>query len=484
MVDNPSIDTPTKGKVKVDKEFGSAYDLNDMMFAGWDGGAVYEYGWGEARDFDRMREQDGKAVTLLNVLTQPTRSARWKLTPGVGDTGQAAWLEEFLRRPANAGGMKVPFQAVIGQATSARLYRKAYFEKVFDVDPLDGKIIYKKLAWRPPATCGIRRDPQTASFMGFQQRPMRPGLNKNNNLPINFSPMYSWVFINGEHLDPVRGHSDFQIPYWCYVTKMKILYLWHTFLETQSTPRAYVTSADGTSARGNAQKIAKLKNGGVAGLTQGTTVNTIESNGTGARLFADAIQWLDSTAAGSVLAGFTDLPGVASRGVSGSYALSKDQTDFFLMASESFATELASSITNFVLPDLIKYNFGVDAALPTFEFDPLSQTDLETMSSMLNTLAVAPAMNLPFEFLDELAVKVAVELNMDETKISAAMAKAGKQFEDRAKASTESAKNAANMAGQVGAAAGAIKGAAAKDGGTSFTTKQQDNTTAEANTDQ
>lgn len=444
-------------------ELGSTYDLDNMVFAQFDGGAVYEYGWAEARDFDQMRREDGKSVTLLNVLTQPVRSAKWTIDAATGDTGEAAWASEFFNRPANNGGMSVPMTHVIGQATAARLYRKAFFEKVFDVDPLTGKIVYSKLAYRPQSTCGIRRDPDTASFKGFQQRPIRPGTSKNNNQPVNFEPAYSWVFINGQHLDPLRGHSDLDIAFWCYKTKQKLMFLWHTFCETQATPRTTVTSQDSTAAADNARKIARMKNGGVAGLTNGTDVNVLESNGTGAKVFMDAIQYLDAVASNSVLAGFTDLTTTVNRGASGSYALSKDATDFFLMASNSFANELAESISSYVVADLVKLNFGLQAACPRFTFAPLGESDLDTISSLMTTLAVAPQLNVPFELLGELTVRTAALLNLDEKKVEAALVGAGEQFAQRAKAATDSQVAGAKLAGQTGAAAAMVKVASDND---------------------
>jgi hypothetical protein len=252
-----------------------------------------------------------------------------------------------------------------------------------------------------------------------------------------------------------------------YVTKFKIMYLWHTFLAVQSTPRTVVKGKDPTDAQQSAIKVAKLKGGGVVGLTADTEIDTLESSGSAAQTFQDALTWLDCQSTASVLAGFLDLTGAAASGKgSGSYALSKDQSDFFLMASQAFADELASSISSFVIPDLIRYNYGLDAAFPTFKFSPLSEDDLEPILGMLQSLAVAPDMNTPFEFLAQLTKKLAGFLNMDEEKIEESLAKAGQDFEDKQALKAEQAEHgieAQKIGAQVDAATGMVKQAQAKE---------------------
>ena len=430
------------------------FRLEDMMFAGWDDGSVFDYDEWQARDLEKMLEQESKAKTLEEVLTLPIRWAPWSIKPGDDDHGEAEFVENFLRKPCNAGGMSTSMELIISQATSAQIFRKAFFEKVFKVDN-EHNVVYDKLAWRPPTTCGIIRDPKTGAFQGFQQRPVRLGLHGNTD-PIKIKPQYAFVHINGRHRDPIRGISDLQIAYWCYVTKQKLRYLWYTFCETQATPRTIVTG-NSSNVEENAKKVAKLKNGGVAGVGEDTTVNTLESNGQGSATFEAAIRYLDQEMSNSVLAGFTDLASAASNG-RGSLALSKDQSDFFLQSRQAKARELAADITDYMIADLVVYNFGPEASFPRFEFGALSETDMEPIVTLVTSLAsdkVSP------DFLTELAVKVATYLDLDVKKVKSSMEKEGRERAERAKAMQE-LKPVANVAGQVDKAAEMVKAAQPK----------------------
>lgn len=437
----------------LDREVGSAFGMHDVLFADYKDGSVFDYAPFETQAMSDMLDRDGKAQTLSQTLTLPIRSVSWSIEPGKGDKGEADMVTEALTAPAYAGGMSTPMSLVIAQATSARIYRRACFEKVFKEH--DGKIVYDKLAYRPPSTVDVARDPQTAAFRGFRQRPYMPMPTAGRGLePVRIPAEYAFVHFANQARDPIRGASDLQVALWCHETKKKIRYLWYQFLESQAGPRTIVTDRQGEDSAGAAaRKVAKLKSGGVAGVPAGTTVSVIESNGTGASLYQAAMAYLDAEMSGSVLAGFTDLTSNAASGT-GSFALSKDATDFFLQASTAYASELASDFTNHVSADLVRYNFGQDAAYPTFCFAPLRETDLDPLMKILEMGKA----EFPVEFLGEVAAKVAGFLDLDADAVRKAMKKAG--TEAKKQAVTPAAAPVADIAGQVSAAAQLVKGAA------------------------
>jgi hypothetical protein len=239
------------------------------------------------------------------------------------------------------------------------------------------------------------------------------------------------VHINGQRRNPLSGVSDLQVPLWCHETKMKILYLWTTFLATQAEPR---TVASGGDPEDSARRLAALRGGGVVGLPNGTEVKVLESNGTAATSFKDMINYLDTQMSASVLAGFTDLASGATG--TGSYALSQDQSDFFVQSLEAYSTELAESITHNVLGDLVVYNYGRKAKFPRFEFEPLADGDVDRCITLLQGLSNGQSV-LPFEFVEELAMKTANYLEMDSDKLREAMEKAAEVAEEKAAMSME-----------------------------------------------
>lgn len=418
----------------LDKEEGSALDWNSMFFTGFDDGAIFRY---DSVDFALgMKEMltgsapDPKAQTLESALALPIRRATFNLTQGRASNAVYERIHGYLFNPANFGGMSTPLNLIIAQMTNAFVYKKSFFEKVWTMAD-DGGVTYDKVAWRPPATCAVERDPKTGAFQGFRQMP----INLENTDEKRFGTHRAFVYIHGTHRDPMEGVSDLLVTQWCYKTKQKIRFLWYQYLEGQSLPKTIVKNIDETAAIAAAKKIVGLRNGGIVGLGADNTVDALESNGRGAAEFKAAMQWLDSEASASVLAGFTDLGAAAASGT-GSFALSKDQTDFFSMSREAEKREMQDYINNYLISDLMLWNFPKSETPPQFEFGPIDQEDAQAAFSLLQATAQTPANQsvLPQEFFDELSLRVAALLELDVNRVREGLERAKKEAEDAARA--------------------------------------------------
>lgn len=431
----------------LDNEQGSMFTDLDLLFTAFDHGTVFNLrDKGSIREIDDMLEKDGKAKTLEQVLTLPIRQAPVTLRQGPSKKRVVKFLQEVLFQPANNGGMSTSLDEIIGQMTSAFVYRKAYFEKVFTRK--DGKIVYDKIAWRPPTTCGIVRDAKNGAFHGFKQIPVRP----DDNEEIWIQPARAFVYVHSRRRKPLEGESDMTIPYWCYITKQKIRFLWYQFLEGQSLPKTMVHGRNETDADKAAKKIIGLRQGGVVGLSDSIRADVLESSGKGADQFKAALQWLDAEASGSVLAGFTDLNAAAATGT-GSFALSKDQTDFFLMSQAAKAKEMADTMNQYLIPDLVRWNFGTDAQSPIIEIGPITQDDANLAVGLLQATAVSASPVLPREFYEELIERVAGLLELDTGKVREGLERAAKE----GAALTPQAPGVGSVAGAVGAATAAVQ---------------------------
>lgn len=427
----------------LDKEEGSAFDLDNLMFTAFDDGGVFHY---EDVNFVRSMKNmltgpapDAKAQTLESVLALPIRQAPFYLHQRRSRKEVYDRIHRILFDPANNGGMTTPMNLVVAQMCNAFVYKKAFFEKVWTADIIDGKSVgvkYKKVAWRPPDTCAIERDPDTGAFMGFRQIPVR----MDNTEEKKFGPHRSFVYIHGTHRDPMEGVSDLHVTRWCYETKQKIRFLWYQFLEGQALPKTIVKADDETEASQAAKKIIGLRSGGVVGLSSRISADPLESSGRGAAEFKAAMQWLDSEASSSVLAGFTDLGAMAAGGT-GSFALSKDQTDFFLMSREAEKKEMQDYINQYLVADLVRWNFGPHEPAPIFEFGPINQDDANSAISLLQATAQTPINQsvLPQEFFDELTLRVAGFLELDVVTVKEGLDRAKKEAEAAALASPDPA---------------------------------------------
>lgn len=405
----------------MEREQGTAFDRESIMFASFSDGTVFDYGQWEAADIDEMLKRDGKAKTIEAVLTLPIRQAPH--TIGAGQNKAPAqvvdFINEALTTPANNGGMSTSLNLIIAQMTGAISKRRAFFEKVFKQND-EGYTVYDKIAWRPQSTCTITRDKMTGAFQGFKQIPIR----WDDTNEISWTPQYSFVYLHGVHRDPMAGVSDMEIPLWCYKTKQKIRFLWYQFLEGQSLPKVVVKAQDQTTADVVAKKVIGLRSGGVVGIDENmVSLDVLQSSGKGADQFQAALNYLDAEASNSVLAGFTDLASAAASGA-GSLALSKDQSDFFLMSRQAVTKEMADAINQYLIPDLVAYRFGAKTPCPEFEFGQITEEDAQVTINMLSSLAAAPTLRLPTAFMDELTIKVARYLELDETKVEAGLKQA------------------------------------------------------------
>lgn len=420
------------------KEDGYAFGYNDRLFYGWtEKGAVFDYGDYEARDMLKMLERDYKARQIEGVLALPIMSAERQFKAVKGDKGEHDWLEGYWDADPIDGGCKTSLDQIIGSNTTAFTYKKSFNELVFK-EGYEGKIVYDKVSFRPQTTCRMMRDPQHGTYLGFQQEAyaaVMPTITQGM-YPIIIPANRSYTYVHGQRLDPLNGTSDLQIAHWCYKTKQKLLFLWFQFLEGVALPRTVVKAQDVEVAKQIAAQVARMRGSavipvGTNGSPNSVEINTLDTSGKGADQFREAITWLDQAATHSVLAGFLDLTGAATNGIrgggGGSYALSKDASDYFLQFEEAKCREIERSIRRDLFAPLIRYNFGKAGKVPKLKFEPLNTEDKSNQIAMLTAFtAMPPGGPVPTEFIAMLAQQVGNYFGMDPTKVHDDFLAAGK----------------------------------------------------------
>lgn len=412
-------------------ELGSAFPW-DNPFGGWENGKVFAYEELHVPRYQEMLDTDGKAASIEKLLSYPIIAAGWEIEPAkpVGEEGssttrfgdrEAEFIYDALTALPHQGGPKTTIEQFVSQMTMAFTHKRAYFEKVYKVNE-DDKVVYDKLAWRPPETCELALNAKNGEPEGFRQMPVRWWPNPrlmSNELRDNWVHVpkdRAFVYVHGTWRDPLLGFSQMQVPYWCYITKRKIRWLWYQFLETASLPKVVVSNQDEKKAIADAKRFATLKSRGVLGKSDDTTFETLEASGKGADQFIQAIQFLDSEMSNSILAGFMDLTSQAAEG-KGSYALAESQGKLFLRTRRMVAKDMARQITNEIIGPLIKYNFGPKAPVPRFQFGPLSEQNEQAVLDMFAKVATTGA-KVPVEFYDELTTRTAALLELDPGKVA------------------------------------------------------------------
>lgn len=460
-------------------EVGTEFDQQTRMFGMNSGTSVFDYGQWTSRDMAVMLTRDGQAAALEAVLTLPIRQASRAIEPGKHDSGEAELCHSVLFAPATSGGMKTPLQDVIGQVTSAQIYRKSFHELCWHIREKDGAVALDKIAFRPTATCEMRRNAVTGAAEGFRQQVWGFGGQamsvKQGQTPgyVDISKARSFIHINGKHREPLIGTSELDLCYWVYQTKLKLLFIWYQFLEQQSLPKVIVYGQDQREANAKADDIASLRSSGVVGFArdpQGAkSFEILESAGSGAQQFGDALSFLETWQTASVLAGFTGLSSLAAMG-RGSLALSQDQSAFFLKSRQAISLEIAESITHEVIAPLVTLNFGPGASYPRFTFGALSDESGSQLVSLFQALAVAPALQVPSGILDIITERLATFLNLDVDAVTQIVQQGAKDREAQAVAQApagmppQSAAALGHLAGGTAAATRIAKEALAKAG--------------------
>jgi hypothetical protein len=457
---------------KLGVEDGTAFGWYDRWNVGMtpDGKYLTDLSDWEARDMHDMLKKDYKSAQIERVLSLPITSAEFSIEPAKGDKGEAAWLKSYWETDFFAGGCRTSLSQILGLLTSAFYYKRAYFEKVFAMGTgqFAGKIVYEDVAWRPQTTCRMMRDPKTGRARGFEQEAfyMGPEISRPNKWPIQIKSDRAFVYTHGTRRDPLNGTSDMEVAYWAWSTKQKVLMLWMQFLQSVSLPRTIVKAGDNTTARQVAQEIARMKSSGVLpvatpGGPDSIGIDVLDVSGAGAQQFMQAIQWLDTAATQSVLAGFLDLTAAlegGKGGLHGSYALSKDASDFFLQSLEAKAHEIEVQVRYGLFAPLILHNFGPNAAVPTLKFEPLNDIDKETAVGLLKQAMIAPPTTaIPSSFTADLAGQVATYLGLDGESTKSAFKTSFDQAAAEAKANA--AKLAAGGGTPIGQAVAGMAGA-------------------------
>lgn len=430
-----------QGPPPLDLEEGSGFGFYERLFLTWRDGKVFDYGDWHARDIVDAISKDYKLAQLEQVLSGPIESVEGHIKPAKNDSGQAEWFRSFLEADEFSGGMETPLDLIRAQMTSAIAYKKAYFEKVWTrgTGDFEGKYVYSKIGFRPASTCRSIRTPQ-GKLIGFEQDPWFTGAaggSINEGQMIEIPMKRAVIHVHGQRRDPINGLSDMDVPYWCYKTKQKVLFLWLQYGEQAALPRVVVKAQELGIAQQAAGQVARLKNSGVLPVAapngpDSLDVSTLDISGKGGEQFKLMIDWLDQAAVQANLAGFLQLTDYQKSG--GSYALSTDASDFFLQRLEAKKHEIERTIRAQIFAPLSFVNWGPGASVPHYDLDPLNTEDVGPQVAMLQALLAGrdPSV-LPGEFIEEIAVLVSERWGIDPAKMRTAFQSAQKRAEDQAK---------------------------------------------------
>lgn len=389
-------------------EAGTAYDP-DRMYKSFDDTIVERDIIANPSDIWYMTKRDSQVRQLASGIRVPIRTAGHNIVASEGDSGEKEFIEHNLFAPYHMGGMSVPFDTLMGQISTAVVYKRAHFEKVFRLQK-DGKykgsVMLHKMAFRPPNTCKMRSD-RNGSFDGFWHWAYKDG----NTKEVTYKPDKAFVYIHMNDENPLLGATAFENVYQNWKDKRKVMFFYLAFLENVAFPRTIVTSAeeDPDELQFLVNKAKRLGSHGIVGKYPSEEIEPYESS-RNTRDYQNAVEYLDWQMTKATMMHFMELGNNDERG---SLSLSQDKSAFFYDGMQAVLDQIAVAFDEFVIAPLIKMNFGTDASVPRLEFKPVHDKQGESIIDLFKQIMVSPTPNVTPPFMLKLMNRVENILDLD-----------------------------------------------------------------------
>lgn len=322
--------------------------------------------------YEKMARSDAQVKAILLMLSLPIRATQWFIRPK-DDSKKAQKIADFIEESLMGeygAGLQLGFDEFIKDVTTMFQFGHSIFEKVFEVRK--GQIKWKKFAVRPQSTVYDIYYDTVGDVTGIDQYLIK------SNWETVFIPIDKMlIFSHDMQQGNIRGISVLRAAYKHWKIKDFLLKIVNVGVErnlvgtpTLVLPENY-TQEDKELADEIVTTLRSHEYGGVR-LPFGFELSMFE----GKRTLMDVhpyIEYQDQSIAKSILAQFMNL-GSGSSSV-GSFALSSDQSELFLMMLDSAAKNICNIVNTHAIPELVRYNFNSDL-YPELSFKPMNSTKL------------------------------------------------------------------------------------------------------------
>jgi phage gp29-like protein len=318
--------------------------------------------------YTRMRRSDATVQALELAITLPIRATDWDIQPASDDL--TAKEAADLVYDNLFGGMTHTFDDFVRDALLALFYGFTVFEKVFE--ERDDYIVWRKFAARHPQTIERFLFDETGGLAGVRQVGFDPqGRFRQVDIPIEKLLVFIWR----RELGNPYGVSVLRAAYKHWFLKDLAYKLQAIALERWAVGIPVGKVPAGTSEQDKQTFLQMLEamrghERAAMVLPEDYSVELIgaEAGQRANQAFVEAIQHHDTMIVKAVLAQFLNL----GTGDVGSWALSRDHSQLFLMGLNAVAQWFADHINRYAIPQLCRLNFGEDFT----DFPALTFTDL------------------------------------------------------------------------------------------------------------
>lgn len=339
--------------------------------------------------YNEMRFGDGTVQAVLAAIRLPILSANWYVEAASEDT-----LDQEIRDFVEDNlmdKMTVTWQAFLSEALNYLNFGRYVFEKIYVVGE-DGKVRLKKLSPRLPET--ITKWQTTDGQDGITQQIG----STQYSIPIE----KLLILVNQKEGNNQEGISILRGAFKHFFIKDKLYIIDAIKAERQGLgiPEAEIPVAASEEDRTKLETILKnlrANEKGYAVYPEGWKVGWMDMKANTTLNLLPAILHHDRQISKSILAQFLEL-GSAS----GSYALSQDQTDLFLLSEESVVTHLKDAFNKYVIPQLVDYNYNGITEYPKLKTEPITPVDFSKLITAVSQGATASVIDIDQELKDYL----------------------------------------------------------------------------------
>jgi hypothetical protein len=351
--------------------------------------------------YDAMRSQDAQVASVLRAVTLPVRRTPWRIDPAGARDEVVQLVAEDLGLPVvgrpDQGTPPVRTRDRFSWPEHLRLallmlpFGHMFFEQVYRIDA--GRARLRKLGPRLPSTIeqvdvagdgGLVSITQYAIGSGAPPRP----------IPVARLVAYTHDREGGNWL----GRSLLRPAYKHWLIKDRLLRVQAQTIERNGMGIPLYKGAEGeTDLTAGAKMAQAWRAGESAGAAIPDGADLVLRGVEGSLPDADpAIRYHDEQIARAVLAHFLNL-GTQT----GSWALGTTFADFFTLSLQTLAQQVADTVTQHVIEDLVDVNWGEAEPAPRLVFDEIGSRQAATAAA-IKMLADAGIL-LPDRSLEEAA---------------------------------------------------------------------------------
>ncbi len=332
--------------------------------------------------YDKMRRSDAQVQAVLWVCELPIRSARWAVEPGTDDARGAEIAEAVEANLLEE--MSITWDDFLRHALLMLPFGFMVFEKVWE--RREGGLRYRKLAPRMPQSIDKWDMEADGGLKGVQQLVWANGTFERPYIPIE----KLLVFTNRKEGANWAGMSLLRAAYKHWYYKDQMYRVDAIAMERHGVGVPYVKMGaeaaveDYEEAADILQSLHAHERSYVVGkhCWEEFSMVGIDRPTQSVVSLKESIQHHDVMIARSILAQFINLGSTET----GSYALSEDQSSFFLMALQAVANQITDVMNTYAIRPLVDVNWGPQEAYPRLTYSKLEQRALSTYGDAIQKL--------------------------------------------------------------------------------------------------